>query len=92
MKIEEVIHKGWTDNNRNRKTGNGSFSYRKEEDKFYSYNTEIGSIDRCNQSIELVGLTSEYGNYISQSTSSHFGKLYRYCVEEGLNFNIKILS
>jgi len=91
MKIEDVISKGWNDNKRDRGS-NSSFSYRKEDDSFYSYNTKIAFIDRWNETLTIIGLNKEYGNYISQTTSQHFGRLEKFCLDNGLKYTIKILD
>ena len=88
MKIEDVIKKGWDNRDRDRKTSNNSFYYDKDEDKFYSYHKEIASIDRFRETMSIKGLTSEYGNYCSRTTSCHFGKLVNYCLDNNLNFTI----
>ena len=66
MRVLDVIEKGWKDNKRNRKTGNNTFFYRCEEDKFYSYNKEIASIDRFGETMTLIGMTAEFDNSYRQ--------------------------
>ena len=84
MRVLDVIEKGWKDNKRNRKTGNNTFFYRCEEDKFYSYNKEIASIDRFGETMTLIGMTAEFDNFYSNTTSAHFGKIRRYCIDNAI--------
>tara|TARA_R110000824_G_C14653040_1_gene616886 strand:+ start:86 stop:358 length:273 start_codon:yes stop_codon:yes gene_type:complete len=89
MRLLDVIEKGWNDNKRNRKSGNNSFFYSAEEDKFYSYNTEIAVIDRLGETMTIMGLTAEFGNFCSNTTSAHFGKIKKFCIDNAINFYIK---
>tara|TARA_R110002167_G_scaffold44739_1_gene134461 strand:- start:6900 stop:7187 length:288 start_codon:yes stop_codon:yes gene_type:complete len=88
MKISDVLEKGWNNRNSNRKTSNNSFSYNAEEDKFYSYNTEIAYIDRFMETLFIYGLTAGYNNFYSTTTSSHFRKLINFCIDKKISFQI----
>lgn len=88
MKISEVLKKGWDNRNSNRKTSNNSFSYNADEDKFFSYNTEIAYIDRFYEKMFIYGLSAKYNHYYSHTTSNHLSKIINFCIDNDIQYEI----
>tara|TARA_R110000765_G_scaffold43016_1_gene90452 strand:+ start:631 stop:897 length:267 start_codon:yes stop_codon:yes gene_type:complete len=88
MKFDDLITRAIEKKDKNLRSS--SFSYRIDEDLFYSYNEKIAYIDRGSNTMFIYGLTAKYDNFFSNTTSRHFSKLLNYCNENDIDSEILI--